>query len=132
MGTVHTSTERPARYSPETIIAAVAAAFGIDPSEVYRGRRTAQRTTARQLAAYLLHRTDVLSYSDVARILLYKNHTTARDGACKTQARIAAHFYFADLVRSIEVELQLRVTGQERAGPAAGAAAGEPQHHKEG
>ena len=107
--------EKHARYSPEAIIAAVALSMEINPHEVYAGRRTSQRTHARQLAAYLLHRSDILSYSDVARLLLYKNHSTARDGANKTKARIASDPYFADLVRSIEVKLRLRVTGQEPA-----------------
>ena len=92
---------------PEQILQHTADAFGIPRGHLNGGRRTVYRTLARWTAAHLLYATGHHSYSDVARLLLYKDHTSARAAVLAIRQQMQSNAYLRDKIKALEVELHL-------------------------
>jgi chromosomal replication initiation ATPase DnaA len=104
-------------HAPPAIIAAVASAFGI-PLDQWRARRhTRYRQTARAVATYLMRRTGLYPWADIARGAGFNDHSTAARAAATVPARLAASPYLHDQVRALEVRLGLPISGQDHVGP---------------
>ncbi len=92
---------------PEQILQHTADAFGIPRGHLFGGRRTIYRTLARWTAAHLLYGTGQHSYSDVARLLRYRDHTSARAAVLAIGKQMQSNVYLRDKIKALEVELHL-------------------------
>ncbi len=95
------------RMDPEQILQQTADAFRIPRGHLLGGRRTVYRTIARWTAAHLLYRTGQHSYSDIARLLRYRDHTSARSAVLAIRARMKTAPYLRDKIKALEVQLHL-------------------------
>lgn len=93
--------------NPEEILQATADAFQIPRGFLTAGRRTVYRTLARWAAAHLLYRTGQFSYSDLARILHYRDHTSARSAVLAIRERMKTTPHLRDKIKALEIQLHL-------------------------
>jgi chromosomal replication initiator protein len=93
--------------SPDVVLEVVARRFGLRVREIRIQDRTATRTTARQIAAYLLRNRCGLSFPEIGR-KLDRHYTTALHAVQRSEARLGREASFASLVGLIEKEVTLR------------------------
>ncbi len=111
------ATMRSYNWSRRAIMLAVADAFSLDLSDFRALRHTTYIQSARSVASYLIRRTRLYSWSEIAWSVGFNDHTTAARAARTVPARLAHNAYLADLVRALEVRLGLPVSGQEQIRP---------------
>mgnify|MGYP001619517814 CR=1 FL=1 len=92
---------------PEQILQITADAFRIPKGLLFGGRRTVYRTQVRWTAAHLLRRTGQYSYADIARVLKYRDHTSARSAVLAIRKRMRENVYLRDKIKALEVQLHL-------------------------
>lgn len=61
----------------QQVINRVAVVFQLEPTQITVGSRTAHLVAARQAAAFRMYFGERMSYSDIARALGYRDHSTA-------------------------------------------------------
>jgi chromosomal replication initiator protein len=93
--------------SPEVVLDVVARRFGVRVRDIRARDRTTSRTTARQIAAYLLRNRCGLSFPEIGR-KLDRHYTTALNAVQRSEARLGKEASFASLVGVIEKEVTLR------------------------
>ena len=71
--------------SPEEVIAATAALFGVKPEEITGNSRKRPIATARQVAMYVMRELTELSYPQIGRAFGGKDHTTVMHGVQRVQ-----------------------------------------------
>jgi chromosomal replication initiator protein len=93
--------------SPDVVLEVVARRFGLRTREIRTQDRTAARTTARQIAAYLLRNRCGLSFPEIGR-KLDRHYTTAINAVQRSETRLGREASFASLLGLIEKEVTLR------------------------
>ncbi len=78
---------RPGRLArtPQEVIAATAALFGVQPEEITGNSRKRPIATARQVAMYVMRELTELSYPEIGRAFGGKDHTTVMHAVQKVQ-----------------------------------------------
>ncbi len=71
--------------SPQEVIAATAALFGVKPEEITGNSRKRPIATARQVAMYVMRELTELSYPQIGRAFGGKDHTTVMHGVQRVQ-----------------------------------------------
>jgi chromosomal replication initiation ATPase DnaA len=94
-------------FSPDVILGAVAAAFGVDIAAL---RDRSSRVLPRFVAMFLLHEYGRLSYLEVAAYLGMKNHTSVRYGAIDITVRMADDADLSAVIEDIVGAIRTNVT----------------------
>jgi len=75
--------------NPSHLVERICAAFGVTPDELVSGRRSRHRTLARHVATLALKELGYFSYSDLARILHYADHTSVLSALAAARMKLA-------------------------------------------
>jgi chromosomal replication initiation ATPase DnaA len=86
---------------PEQIIARVAVVFQVEPKQIPTGCRSPHLVEARQAAAFALKFSCGLSYSAIAEVLGYADHTTALWSVQAAGRRAAIRSDYSDKIAQI-------------------------------
>jgi chromosomal replication initiator protein len=102
------------KVSPDDVLRAVAANFGVKISDLKGSRKTREISQPRQVAMYLIRKMTSASYPEIGRLLGGKDHSTIVKGAKKLKDQLDRDPELKERVRTVERTLVERESIQEK------------------